>query len=56
MQPFLAKHGNPQVRQPPYSQNMAPCVFFLFYKLKIMFKGKRFDDVEVTEHDAIKQL
>src|SRR5215469_956222 len=34
IQIFLAKHGIPVVRQPPYSPDMAPCDFWLFPKLK----------------------
>ena len=34
IQHFLAKHGIPVVRQPPYSPDMAPYDFWLFPKLK----------------------
>ncbi|XP_025157509.1 uncharacterized protein LOC105184001 [Harpegnathos saltator] len=39
---FLTKHGIVQLRQPPYSPDIAPCDFWLKHPLK----GKRFDDVE----------
>ncbi|PNF28929.1 hypothetical protein B7P43_G18064 [Cryptotermes secundus] len=41
---FLAKHGIPQVRQAPYSPDMAPCDFWLFPRLKTPLKGSRFDN------------
>ena len=41
IQNFLAKHGIPVVRHPPYSPDMAPCDFWLFPKLKTPLKGSR---------------
>jgi hypothetical protein len=46
VQNFLAKHQIPQVPQPPDSPDMAPCDFFLFPKVKMPLKGKRFQDME----------
>src|SRR5215469_2121310 len=46
IQTFLAKHGIPAVRQPPYSPDMAPCDFWLFSKLKTALKGSRFETRE----------
>ena len=40
MQQFLAKHKIVQLREPPYSANIAPCDFWVFPKLKIVLKGK----------------
>ncbi|EFN86118.1 hypothetical protein EAI_13586, partial [Harpegnathos saltator] len=34
IQEFLTKHGIVQLRQPPYSPDVAPCDFWLFSKLK----------------------
>ena len=45
VQQFLAKHKVVQLRQPPYSPDMAPCDFWMFPKLKMALKRKRFDDV-----------
>ncbi|PNF43546.1 hypothetical protein B7P43_G03939, partial [Cryptotermes secundus] len=39
IQGFLAKHGIPQVRQAPYSPDMAPCDFWLFSRLKTPLKA-----------------
>uniref|UniRef100_A0A1B6IQK1 Tc1-like transposase DDE domain-containing protein n=1 Tax=Homalodisca liturata TaxID=320908 RepID=A0A1B6IQK1_9HEMI len=46
IQTFLAKHGTPQVPQPPYSPDMAPCDFWLFPHLKKPLKGTRFESRE----------
>jgi hypothetical protein len=40
------------VRQPPYSLDMALCK----YKLKKALRGKKFDDVELMEENAVEQL
>jgi hypothetical protein len=34
------------VPHPPYSPDLAPCDFFLFPKMKIKLKGRRFDTGE----------
>ena len=39
---FLAKHQIPQVTQPPYGPELAPCAFWLFLKLKSPLKGRDF--------------
>ena len=44
VQQFLAKDKIVQLRQPPYSPDIAPCDFWMFPKLKMALKGKRFDD------------
>ena len=31
---------------PPYSPDLAPCDFFLFPKMKLKLKGRRFDTIE----------
>jgi hypothetical protein len=38
IQDFLAKHGISQIRQAPYSPDMAPCDIWLFPKLKMPLK------------------
>ncbi|PNF38978.1 hypothetical protein B7P43_G06608 [Cryptotermes secundus] len=45
---FLSKvvTGDEIVPHPPYSPDLAPCDFFLFPKMKIKLKGRRFDTVE----------
>jgi len=50
VQAFLAKHYITQVCQPPYSQDLAPCDFWLFPKLKSPLKGGRFVNVMITQN------
>ena len=38
---FLAKYKILQLRQPPYSLDIASCEFWIFPKLKMALKGKR---------------
>jgi hypothetical protein len=47
---FLANHGIPVVQQLPFSPDMAPCDFWLFPKLEMALKGKRFDDNTFEEN------
>jgi transposase/AraC-like DNA-binding protein len=56
VQQFLAKHNIPQVQQPPYSPDLAPCDFFLFPKIKSHLKGRRFQDVEEIQANATRQM
>jgi hypothetical protein len=56
IQDFLAKHGIPQVRQAPYSPDMAPCDFWLFPKLKMLLEGFRFESREDIMKNATAQL
>jgi histone-lysine N-methyltransferase SETMAR len=46
IQGFLTKHNIPMILQAPYSPDMASCDFWLFPKLKIPLKGKRFESRE----------
>ena len=45
-----------QLRQLPYSPDIAPCDFWMFQKLKMAFKGKRFDDIETIQSNATREL
>jgi hypothetical protein len=56
IQDFLSKHGIPQVRQAPYSPDMAHCDFWLFPKLKMSLKGLRFESREDIMKNAAAQL
>jgi transposase len=40
------------VPHPPYSPDLAPSNFFLFPKLKIKLKGRRFQTVEEIQADS----
>jgi len=34
------------LHHPHYSPDLSPCDYFLFYKLKLPFKGRLFEDVQ----------
>lgn len=53
---YLAKHSVNIAPHPPYSPDLAPCDFFLFPKLKLPLRGKRFDTVEMIKENATKEL
>jgi len=52
MRAFLAKHHITQVCQPTCSPDLAPCIFWLFPKLKLQLKGMRFVDATVTQYTS----
>lgn len=56
VQQYLSKHNVTQLRQPPYSPDVAPCDFWLFPRLKMPLKGHRFDDKETVEANATNAL
>jgi hypothetical protein len=41
---------------PPYSLDLAPCNFFLFPKMKLKLKERRFDTVEEIQGESQKVL
>jgi len=49
---FLAHNSIIALRQPPYSSDLAPCEFFLFPKMKLQLKGRRFDTVEEIQRES----
>ena len=49
---FLAKNNMTVVPHPPYSPNLAPCAFFLFPKLKLQMKGRRFDTNDEIQDES----
>ena len=40
----------------PRSPDIAPCDFWMFPKLKMALKGKRFDDIETIQSNATREL
>ena len=56
VQQCIAKHKIVQFRQPPYNPDIAPCDFWMFPKLKMAVKGKRFDDIETIQSNATREL
>jgi transposase len=53
---FLAKHSITTFPQPHYSPDISPPNFFLFPKLKITLKGRRFQTVEDIITNATNAL
>jgi len=41
---------------PPYSPDLTPCDFFLFPKLKLRMKGRRFDTIEEIQEESQQVL
>jgi hypothetical protein len=44
------------IPHPPYSPDLAPCVFFLFPKMKLKLKGRRFDTIEEIQTESQRVL
>jgi hypothetical protein len=44
------------IPHPPYSPDLAPCDFFLFPKIKLKLKGRRFDTVEEFQAESHRVL
>jgi len=49
---FLAHKGIITLPHPPYSPDLAPCDCFLFPKMKLQLKGRRFDRVEEIQRES----
>ena len=49
---FLAHKGIITLPHLPYSPDLAPCNFFLFPKMKLQLKGRRFDRVEEMQRES----
>jgi len=49
---FLAQNSIITLLHPPYSPDLAPCNFFLFPKMKLQLKGRRFDRVEEIKRES----
>jgi hypothetical protein len=55
-QQFVAKDKMPVIPHPPYSPELAPCDFFLFPKIKLKLKGRRFDTIEEVHVESQRVL
>ena len=53
---FLSNKNTAVCPHPPYSPNLAPCHFWLFLKVKITTKGKRFESIQDIEAATTAQL
>ncbi|UYV83854.1 hypothetical protein LAZ67_X000432 [Cordylochernes scorpioides] len=49
---FLAKHSTIHIPHPPYSPDLAPNDFFLYPKLKMKLKGRKFDNVDMIQAES----
>ncbi|KAJ4451389.1 hypothetical protein ANN_02851 [Periplaneta americana] len=56
VQDFLEKNKMATIPHPPYSPDLAPSDFFLFPKMKINLKGRRFQTVEEIQAKSQKVL
>ena len=56
IQVFLASRGIPVIQQPSYSPDMALCDFWFFLQLKMVLKGKRFEDTDTIKKNATSTL
>ena len=53
---YLTKMGIKTVPQPPYSQDLAPCDFCLFAKLKEKLRGCRYETIEEMKEAVMKVI
>jgi len=51
-QRFLTNNNMTVVPHPPYSPDLAPCDFFLFPKMKMKLKGRRFQTLEEIQAES----
>ena len=52
----LTANKIPVIPHPPYSPDLAPCYFFLFPKMKLELKGRRFDTIEGIQAESQRVL
>jgi histone-lysine N-methyltransferase SETMAR len=55
-QQFLAKHKMPVIPHPPSSPDLALYDFFLFPKMQLKLKGRRFDTIEEIQAESQRVL
>jgi hypothetical protein len=53
---FLAKNKIAVIPHPLYSPDLAPCYFFLFPKMELKLKGRRFDIITEIQAETQKVL
>ena len=53
---FLAKNNTPSLPHPPYSPDLAPADFFLFPKMKLRLKGRRFGTIAEIQDESQRVL
>ena len=52
---YLSKNRIVTISHSPYSSDMAPCDFYLFGKLHLAMKGKRYADVDAIQKALVKK-
>jgi len=55
-QQFLAKNNMVVIPHPTYSPDLAPCDFFLFPKIELKLKGRRFYTTEEIQAESQRML
>ena len=55
-QQFLAKNKMAVILHPQYSPDLEPCDFFLFPKMELKLKGRRFDNIEEIQAELQRLL
>jgi len=53
---FLTKNKMAVIPHQPYSLDLTPCDFFLFPKIKLKLKGRRFDNIEKIQVESQRVL
>jgi len=53
---ILAKNKIAVIPHPQYSPDLAPCNFFLFTKMKLKLKGRRFNTIEEIQDESLRVL
>ena len=53
---FLVKNKIVVIPHPPHSPDLTPCDFFLFPKMKLKLKGRRFDTITEIQAETQKVL
>jgi hypothetical protein len=48
----MTKYKMAVIFHPPYSPDLALCDFFLFPKMKLKLKGRRFDNIEEIQTES----
>jgi hypothetical protein len=54
-QQFLTKNKIAVIPHPPYSPDLATCDFFLFSKMKVKLKGRRFNTLEEIKAESQRE-
>jgi histone-lysine N-methyltransferase SETMAR len=49
---FLTSTKTTVISHPPYLPDLAPCDFFLFPKMKLKLKGRRFESIEKIQAES----